>query len=135
MPIENNKFLYQKFSPAIRKLSGFAALALGLVIAQQSLSVSHAEASVQHIDKIVHAFAYCALGLLTLPALPKVSPLIVLIGLAVFGGIIELAQGMMSLGRKADVLDAAANSFGLLLALAFWFLATKLFSASLSTVK
>lgn len=118
--------IYARFSKALKTLCGILAVILAIVIAQQSLTVSNAQGSIPHLDKLVHLIAYGALGTFAMPALPRIRPIAIFIGLGLFGVIIEFLQGVMGLGRTADILDAASNLTGLALAVAFWMVITKL---------
>lgn len=117
--------VYSKFSATQRRICAVLALVLAGVIAQQSLSVSNAQETVPYLDKVVHFIAYGALGFFALPALPRVSPLWVVVGLGLFGGLIEFGQGAMGLGRMADIFDALSNLSGAFMALVFWWIITK----------
>ena len=117
--------VYGQFGATRRRVSAGMAIILALIIAQQSLSVSHAQGAVPYLDKVVHFLAYGALGVFALPALPRISPVVVIIGLGLFGGIIEIGQGVMGLGRTADVLDALSNFSGAVMALVFWWILSK----------
>jgi VanZ family protein len=68
-------------------------------------------------DKLEHAVAFGGMafwfGSLVRPAR---YPLIALLML-LFGGGIEIAQGVMGLGRDADIMDFVADSVGVLIAL------------------
>lgn len=67
-------------------------------------------------DKIEHAFAYLALGLWFGSALPSRRYLVLAVALAVFGGAIELGQGMTSY-RDMSALDWIADLLGIALGL------------------
>ena len=56
-------------------------------------------------DKIQHALAFATLGLLGAFAYPRVSALRLIVGLSLFGALIEVAQGIPVLHRDSDVLD------------------------------
>jgi VanZ family protein len=118
--------IYSKFSATPRRICAALAVVLAVVIAQQSLSVSNAQESVPYLDKVVHFIAYGALGVFALPALPRMSPLWVVVGLGLFGGMIEFGQGAMGLGRMADIFDALSNVSGAFMALVLWWTITKL---------
>lgn len=117
---------YVRYAPSVRLICQLVALALAAIIAQQSLSVSNAQGSVPYMDKVVHFIAYGALGVFALPALPRLSPILVIVGLGIFGGLIEFGQGIMGNGRTPDFFDAVSNIVGAFMALIFWKLITKL---------
>ena len=116
--------LYTKFSATPRRICAALAVVLAFVIAQQSLSGSNAQEAIPYLDKLVHFIAYGALGFFALPALPRVSPLWVVVGLGLFGGMIEFGQGVMGLGRMPDIFDALSNLSGAFMALVFWWIVT-----------
>lgn len=122
----SSRLYYVRFAPAIQRISMWLAFLLAVIIAQQSLSVSNAQGGLPYMDKIVHFIAYGALGVFALPALPRLSPVIVVLALGLFGGIIEIAQGVMGLGRTPDLFDAVSNLGGAFMALIFWQIITKL---------
>jgi VanZ family protein len=66
-------------------------------------------------DKAQHAFAFTLLGGLALRAFPRMA-LRALVGLAIFGGLIESAQWLVG-WRSAEWADWVADIVGLLLAL------------------
>ncbi|NNC38392.1 MAG: VanZ family protein [Acidimicrobiales bacterium] len=127
MPAAKTPFLvYVRYTPRVRLVCQLIAIVLAAIIAQQSLSVSNAQQSIPHLDKVVHFIAYGALTVFALPALPRISPIWVVAGLGLFGGLIEIGQGITDRGRTADVFDAATNIAGAFTALLFWKFVTKL---------
>lgn len=89
-----------------------SALALAALIAGLSLQAPGDLQSLNHADKVQHFGAYallCGAGCL---GWPKVNVFWVAAGAALFGVGIELAQGMMSLGRTPSILDGVANLAG-----------------------
>jgi VanZ family protein len=64
-------------------------------------------------DKAIHFFGYCALALWFAGVARRSRYLIVGASLIVFGGALEIAQGLMHEGRQADWLDFLANSLGI----------------------
>jgi VanZ family protein len=73
-------------------------------------------------DKLEHFTAYCALAVWFTGLYPRTRYWRVVAGLLTLGAGIEVAQGVMQLGRSAELLDMIANAagvgVGLLLALA-----------------
>ena len=63
-------------------------------------------------DKIEHAAAYAGLAMAGLWAFPRRYGRLA-VGLMALGIAIEVLQGLMGLGRQADVLDALADGAGL----------------------
>jgi VanZ family protein len=73
-------------------------------------------------DKAEHALAFFGMsvwfgGLARRSRYPAIAVLML-----VFGGAIELAQGLMGLGRDADVMDWVADSVGITVALSLLYL-------------
>ena len=118
--------IYTHYPRSIQR--GFLALSIGLaiVIAAKSLSPAMPSFTISNGDKIIHISAYFCLSVTTFPALRRLPILLVLVGIFCFGGLIELAQGLLDSGRTADILDALANGSGATLALGFWLLYTRL---------
>jgi VanZ family protein len=73
-------------------------------------------------DKIEHFAAYCALAVWFTGLYPRTRYGRVVVGLLTLGAAVEVAQGVMQMGRSAELLDMLANAagvgVGLLLALA-----------------
>jgi len=65
-------------------------------------------------DKSEHFLAYLLLSTWFAGIYPRARYWIIAIGLGVMGVLIEIAQGSMSYGRQADVLDVIANCSGVL---------------------
>lgn len=74
----------------------------------------------EYTDKILHFIAYGGLTGLFAAALPHASLRSIFIGVSLMGATIELAQGVLSLGRMASFADQLANMSGALLALFIW---------------
>jgi VanZ family protein len=68
-------------------------------------------------DKVEHALAFAMLAFWFGSILVRRDLLWLALALVVFGGLIELAQGMMRLGRHADLLDLLADSVGVVVGL------------------
>lgn len=70
-------------------------------------------------DKYVHAIFHCVFTLLWFMYIRNVAskPLFrVFLGSLLYGGLIEILQGVLTTTRKADLEDVAANTFGALVA-------------------
>lgn len=106
------------------RLASFALLCLGLAlgafIGYESLLPGSGLPPTQHSDKIVHFAAYFALALLLCSALSARRRFAVCAAVIGYGGLIEILQSAMALGRTGSWLDMAANIagaiFGLFLA-------------------
>jgi VanZ family protein len=64
-------------------------------------------------DKLLHILAYVALAFWFASITVRRSHAWVATGLMVYGVLIELTQGQMSLGRQADLFDLGANAVGI----------------------
>ena len=69
-----------------------------------------------HADKLIHAsgyflLAWLACGLFT----ARCARMLVLAGLLLYSGLIEIAQGTLATGREADPWDLLANGIGIAL--------------------
>ncbi len=121
MPASPRKlYAHQKISPKLRMLFiGLTVLScIGIIIL--SLGPATVSAVVTNDDKLAHGFAYFIFGLAALPAFGKMRIVYVWVLLSGCGGVIEIAQGAMHRGRKADIFDALANTSGVLLAILLW---------------
>jgi len=101
------------------------AIAFATIILVKSLPPALPSLSISNGDKLIHILAYLVLGGVTLPALPRIRPLLVWLGVAGFGAGVEVLQGMMNTGRSADVYDGIANALGALFAVIMWFVLTR----------
>lgn len=63
-------------------------------------------------DKLLHALAFFALGLLATLAFPRVRVGILLLGLCALGGAIEIIQGTPYVGRETSWFDWLADLGG-----------------------
>ncbi|MCF6221113.1 MAG: hypothetical protein L3J65_08375 [Robiginitomaculum sp.] len=122
----DNKMIYTGFSIGMQRMFLVLAVVLATVIVVKSVTPALPSLSISNMDKVIHVLAYLILGLVTLPALSRFKPLMVWIGLCGFGASIEVAQGLMSTGRSADIFDGIANAGGAFLALVSWRILTLL---------
>lgn len=74
---------------------------------------------IEHLDKIVHLFMYFTLtsailleGYISKSITLRVSNIMILIFAILYGGILELIQGVSNCGRSFDFIDIIANSIG-----------------------
>lgn len=69
-------------------------------------------------DKVLHLLAFLVLSCLATFAFPRIHLSVLLVGLAVFGGAIEVVQAIPALGREASwhdwIADVAASGVGLI---------------------
>ena len=77
-------------------------------------------------DKIQHIAAFVVLTILTVVAYPRAARWRVLLGLAAFGGAIELVQAIPALHRSSDWRDWLADTGAILFALALAALARRI---------
>jgi len=118
--------VYVEFSTNLRRTFLVLAILLASIIVVKSVTPALPSLSLSNMDKVIHVAAYFALGLVALPALPRVRPLYIWFGLCALGASIELAQGLMNAGRTANILDGVANATGAVLAIAVWLILTRL---------
>ena len=118
--------IYRRFPLWAQIVFGLLTLFTIGFIAYESLVAVGPQPAVAHLDKLVHLVAYGALGVITLPALSRISPLLICLGLGLFGAGIEIAQGSMGIGRSADLLDGLANLCGAILAVFAWAVVSKI---------
>ena len=90
----------------------FAGLCLAGIITFFSLIPAQRLPQIGVSDKIEHAVAYLMLGFWFASVIARWDYIFVLLALVALGGGIEIAQGLMGLGREADLRDFAANSIG-----------------------
>ncbi|HEX6603339.1 MAG TPA: hypothetical protein VF027_00480 [Sphingomicrobium sp.] len=69
-------------------------------------------------DKVQHVIAFTTLGLLAAWAHPRASLLRLVLGLSLFGALIEVVQAIPSLHRDSDVVDWIADTLACAVALA-----------------
>ncbi|HHL42962.1 MAG TPA: hypothetical protein ENJ42_05030 [Hellea balneolensis] len=119
-------FIYQKFGLALRTVSRIAVLGFLVLIIVKTLEPAVGGTSWFFSDKVAHFTAYCALAFVSLPAFPRTKPLWVLLSLCVLGIVLEIAQGVMGLGRTASFWDAVANASGAFFALFIWWSLSKI---------
>ena len=86
-------------------------LAISIVIYESLIAVSSSPAT-NHFDKIVHFAAYFTLVVLGLCAFPKAHIGWIVGAMIGFGAGLEVAQGLMGLGRSASFGDLLANTLG-----------------------
>lgn len=81
----------------------------------------------QPSDKIQHMAAFATLGLLGAWAYAQVAVLQLLVGLSLFGAVIEWVQAIPALHRDSDVKDWIADTIaaGLVLLAVWWWRARK----------
>lgn len=112
--------IFQKFPKSVRLGLFLLAVLTTAFVVVESLLPNGTATPVGNTDKIVHFSAYFILGVLWIPALGTKKPWIVVLALAVLGLVIEGLQGMLDMGRSADIFDALANICGAICALLFW---------------
>jgi len=86
--------------------------AYGLFIVWASLRPTGTGGAIPHFDKVLHLLVYACLAFGVMLAWPKLSKMKVFWACAAFGGLMEVAQGVIGLGRTASLMDGLANSLG-----------------------
>jgi VanZ family protein len=105
-----SKASWRSSRPLMRRLLRAGFYAAGTLVAALSLVPSAALPPASIGDKIEHVFAYAVLGLLGAASSER-SAMRVILGLAVFGIVIEMLQAF-SPGRSPDLLDVLADIAG-----------------------
>lgn len=104
-----------------RRLWFTAGLAIAALIALVCLLPGSQLPQVGLSDKIKHAIAFAGLAFWFGSVIVRRDLVAVALAVVAFGGLIEIAQGLMGLGREAEwgdfVADALGAAAGLLLAL------------------
>lgn len=97
-----------------RALLGLAVL-LALVIGYESLLPGSGLPPTRHSDKIVHFVAYFTLAFMFCASVSTRWRKAALLGVIAYGGLIEILQSAMALGRTGSWGDMAANIGGALI--------------------
>ncbi|GFE82580.1 hypothetical protein GCM10011487_45800 [Steroidobacter agaridevorans] len=99
-------------------------LAVGLAILVCLMPIQQLPQPPNLSDKSEHFIAYLLLSTWFAGIYPRARYWIIALGLGAMGVLIEFAQGAMSYGRHADILDVFANCTGVLagLMLCWWWL-------------
>lgn len=95
-----------------------AGVAIALVIAVVCLMPGRKLPDVPVSDKTEHLLAFAMLSFWFASILVRRDLFWLVLALLAFGGLIELAQGAMRLGRQADLQDVYADAVGILMGLA-----------------
>lgn len=109
----------KRSEPSVRLLFWIAAL-FALVMA---LLPHPIELPGNPSDKVQHAAAFATLGVLGGLAYPRLSPVRLILGLSLFGALIEVAQAIPMLHRDSDPLDWIADTVAcalVIVALRWW---------------
>jgi VanZ family protein len=88
-------------------------LLMAVVITITSLVPASRLPTLDVSDKAEHALAHCALAFWFGGVLARCDYVFLALALVAFGGGIEVAQGLMDLGRQADLRDLAADVVGI----------------------
>ncbi len=92
-------------------------LACALALARALWPDPYTEPVIGPWDKVVHATAFYVLAVLAMAAYPRISLPRIVLGLAAFGGAIEILQAIPALHRDAAWDDWAADWLGIAIAL------------------
>lgn len=96
-----------------RSLWSAASAVLVVAIVYASLAPDVSPPVPRGFDKLEHFATYCGLAVWFTGLYPRARYLRVIVGLLALGLGVEIAQGLMKLGRAAEALDMAANAAGL----------------------
>ena len=98
----------------------FIALGLYLLLLAYFSLMPTVPSSAEISDKILHFIAYGGLTALTAAAWPRLGLFRLLLFVSAIGALLELAQGLLGIGRTASFGDQLANMGGAALALLIW---------------
>ena len=118
--------------PALRKKGPLAVLlAYSVFILWASLKESGDSVSIKHFDKVLHLAVYGLLAAIAYWVWPKVHKWKIWLGAALYGGLIELCQGLFTQGRTPSIADGLANAGGaaIVLLLCYYWLSPRLAKA------
>ena len=96
-----------------RRLWVFLGLVLAAMIAAASLLPARNLPDIALSDKIRHAMSYALLAFWFASVVVRRDFLALIVALVAFGGLIELAQEWMHLGRRAEMGDLLADVAGI----------------------
>lgn len=88
-----------------------------LFITSASLWRTTSSAAFLHLDKFLHAGVYGLLAMTVSLAWPQLAKIKIWLGCLLFGGFIEIAQGILTAGRTPSFWDFLANGIGAFMAL------------------
>ncbi len=106
-------------SRAIHLGAQVLTILLIIVVVHESLIPSQGDSKITHFDKIIHLVAYGALATFGKLGWPKLNSAILALSLITLGAFVEVAQGIMSVGRTGSLADGIANSLGVILGIGF----------------
>ncbi|MCE3554576.1 VanZ family protein [Pseudonocardia sp. RS11V-5] len=98
----------------MRRLSFALAVLVSLVVL--FMPASGVPSAPQGVDKLVHLGVFALLGVTGRWA--GVPPLPLVLGLAGYAGLSEVLQGVLPIGRDAELLDAVVDCLGVSLGIA-----------------
>jgi VanZ family protein len=94
---------------------------LGLTLLVCLVPLPSVPVPMSHFDKLEHALGYAVLSAYAAMLFARGRGLrLAILGLALFGGVIEVLQGVMP-WRSADPLDAVFNTLGAVFGALIWF--------------
>lgn len=103
----------ETFLPAsLQKLLRFSIPLYLVFITFMSLRAASGGSPIVHLDKLLHAGVYGLLALAINLAWPQISKLKIFIGVAIYGGLMEIAQGKLTAMRTPSIFDFTANAVG-----------------------
>jgi len=104
---------YKFFLPVSFRLPlRFGVGIYSLFIVWASLRPAGTGGAIPHMDKLLHLLVYAVLAFGMTLAWPNISKIKVFWACVAFGGLMEVAQGLLGVGRTASLWDGLANSLG-----------------------
>jgi len=106
-----------KLSSRIQSIMPFIfMLSLAVATFLLLMEVSPSESKFPHADKVIHIILFLGLSLFGMLAYPK-YPIQILVGLALYGALMEILQHLITVTRFASLLDWIADIIGIVLCL------------------
>jgi VanZ family protein len=102
-------------APALRYMKAWLAVGLLIAVAITITSLVPARdlPALGISDKLEHVIAYLLLAFSFASVIPWIDHPYLMLALLAFGGGLEIAQGLMGLGREMDLMDFLADAAGI----------------------
>ena len=104
---------YENILPIFREKGRVAGLlSYGVFILWASLKETDTDVSIAHLDKVFHFVTYALLAALACWVWPRMDRWKIWFGASLYGGLMELCQGILTQDRTASLADGLANAIG-----------------------